>query len=236
VTRRLVIHCLTNDVTVGRVADVLAAAGAAPIMASAEVEVGEIASRADAVILNCGTPGPERFRALCAAGLVARDRGIPLVLDPVGCGVSVWRTDQIRALVAAVRPAVIRGGAAEVAALARLASSAELQGVSSSGGDAVTLAHDAAVRLGAVVVVGSEISDGSRAARVEIDAPLLGRLIGAGDVLDALIALACVGERDRLPPPRRRGPAGRGGARAAAASGLGAFWPAFVDAIGQDRA
>jgi len=160
-TRRPVIHCVTNDVTSGRVADVLAAAGAAPILAASEAEVAEVAARADAVVLNCGTPSPERMRALCAAGVTARERGIPTLLDPVGCGASAWRTGQIRELAAAVRPAIIRGGAAEIASLADLVTTAELRGVSSIGGDEIALARDAAVRLGAVVVVGSAISDGS---------------------------------------------------------------------------
>jgi len=232
--RRAVIHCLTNDVTVGRVADVLAAAGAAPIMATALAEVAEVAARADAVVLNCGTPSPERLRALCAAGAAALDRGIPVVLDPVGCGASVWRTGQIRELAAAVRPPVIRGGAAEVAALADLVSTALLRGVSSSGGDAVTLAHDAALRLGAIVIVGSAISDGSRAARSQIDAPILDRVIGAGDVLDALIALACVGEPDRFVAAERGHRRFAAAVLAAAPHGPGSFWPAFIDAIGRD--
>jgi len=233
-TRRPVIHCVTNDVTSGRVADVLAAAGAAPILAASEAEVAEVAARADAVVLNCGTPSPERMRALCAAGVTARERGIPTLLDPVGCGASAWRTGQIRELAAAVRPAIIRGGAAEIASLADLVTTAELRGVSSIGGDEIALARDAAVRLGAVVVVGSAISDGSRAARHEIAAPILGRVVGAGDVLDALIALACVGEQDRFAATERGHRRFAAAALAADTHGPGSFWPAFIDALGRD--
>ncbi|GAC1699509.1 MAG: hydroxyethylthiazole kinase [Candidatus Limnocylindrales bacterium] len=235
-TRRPVIHCLTNEVTIGRVADVLAAAGAAPIMASAAEEVAEIAARADAVILNCGTPDPARLRVLCLAGAAARESGIPVVLDPVGCGASVWRTERIRGLVATVRPTIVRGGAAEIAALTGLASDAELQGVSSQGGDAVALAQAAANRLSAVVIVGAAISDGSRSAWNEIAAPILGRVVGAGDVLDALIALACVGQADRFIAAERGYERFVSAATAAAAGGPGAFWPAFIDAVAADRA
>ncbi len=49
---RPVIHCVTNGVTAGRVADALAAAGAAPIMASAEAEVAASAAGANAVVLG----------------------------------------------------------------------------------------------------------------------------------------------------------------------------------------
>lgn len=231
---RPVIHCLTNDVTVGRVADVLAAAGAAPIMASAEAEVAEVASGADALVLNCGTPSEDRLRSLRAAGAAALVRGIPIVLDPVGCGASRWRTAELRELARAVRPSIVRGGAAEVAALAGIPSAARLRGVSSSGGDAAALARDAAVRLEAIVVVGPAIADGSRAAWQEIDAPVLDRVVGAGDVLDALIALACAGAADRFAAAECGVRRFAAAALAAAAYEPGSFWPAFVDAIGRD--
>lgn len=229
------VHCLTNDVTIGRVADVLAAAGAAPIMASAEDEVAEIAARADAVVLNGGTPSVARLRALRAAGVAAREHGIPVVLDPVGCGASAWRTGQLRDLLATVRPQIIRGGAAEIAALIDLASGAELQGVASIGGDEGALARQAALRTGAVVIVGAAISDGSRSAVHEIAAPILGRVVGAGDVLDALIALASVGDEDLFAAAERGYRRFASAAMSAAACGPGGFWPAFIEAVSVER-
>ncbi len=61
--RRPLVHCITNDVTVGRVADALAALGALPVMASAEEEAAEMAEQAQALLLNLGTPRAERWRA-----------------------------------------------------------------------------------------------------------------------------------------------------------------------------
>jgi len=228
---RPVIHCITNGVTAGRVADALAAAGAAPIMAAAEGEVAAIAARADAVVLNCGTPDAERFRVLCVAGAAARASGIAVVLDPVGCGASEWRTLAIRELATAMRPGVIRGGAAEIAVLADLPTDARLRGVHSIGGDAVVLARDAARSLGSVVVIGDTVSDGQRLSTLPSGPALLDRVVGAGDVLDALIALACVGEADRFCAAEAAQLRFTTAANAAAECGPGSFWPAFIDAL-----
>lgn len=227
-----VVHCVTNDVTVGRVADAIAAAGGHAIMASSGAEVAEIAARADAVVLNCGTPGPERMRALCSAGTAAAAAGIPIVLDPVGCGASAWRTAQIRALAAAIRATIVRGGVAEVASLADLPTDATLRGVSSVGGDEDAVARGAAERLGTTVVVGRVIAQRDRASVGPAGGHALDRIVGAGDVLDALIALECARERD--PFSAAEDALARFDRAVADASGRGpgSFWPAFLDALG----
>ncbi len=229
-----VVHCVTNDVTVGRVADAIAAAGGHPIMASSEAEVAEIAPRADAVVLNCGTPSPERMRALCAAGAAAVAAGVPTVLDPVGCGASTWRTAQVRALATAVRATVIRGGAAEVAALADLPTDATLYGVHSTGGQEDAVARAAAERLSTVAVVGRAIAEGARLSVRQGGDPVLARIVGAGDVLDALIALECASERDGFIAAERALARFDRAAARASGRGPGSFWPAFIDALGAD--
>ena len=228
---RPVIHCLTNHVTAGRVADAIAAAGGAPIMAASEAEAAAVAANADAVVLNCGTPDPERVRALCAAGAGALAAHVPIVLDPVGCGVSDWRTASIRGLAAAVHADVVRGGVAEIAALLELPTDARLRGVGSTGGDEAAIARAAASRLDTVVVVGGIICDRERTTARAAGPAMLGRVVGAGDVLDALIALACVGEADRFRAAEAAHARFTAAAFAAAERGPGSFWPAFVDAL-----
>lgn len=226
-----VIHYLANDVTAGRVADAIAAAGGRPIMSTADEEVAEIASRADAVVLSGGTPSAARLRALCAAGLAARAAGIPVVLDPVGCGASAWRTRSFQELAAGVRPTVIRGGAAEIAALAGIGTAARLRGVASSGGDDAAVARAAAERLGGTVVVGRALSDGRRNVRRSDGPAVIARVVGAGDVLDALIALACAGIADAFVGAELGLARFDAAAARAAERGPGTFWPAFLDAL-----
>ncbi len=241
--RRPLVHCITNDVTVGRVADALAALGALPVMASAEEEAAEMAEQAQALLLNLGTPRAERWRAAAAAGERARAAHVPVVLDPVGCGATTWRTEEARRLAEHVGPSLVRGNLPEVAALAevRLAR-ARLRGISvdpdAPGVDedeASRLAVAAADRLGCTVLVTGPVdwlSDGRRTERFAGDAPSLARLVGAGDVLAAVLAACCAVEPDAFA-------AARAGVRLFASlarevgrrsSGPGTFWPTWMDA------
>jgi len=203
-TRRPVIHCITNLVTIGRVADTIAAVGGRPVMATAPDEAAHVVDGAQALLLNMGTPSEERWSAALLAGRKAIERDIPIILDPVGSATSPWRMAHCRALVLGVKPSLIRGNVAEIAALAVLepVAGTRAAGVSvdASGGRAsaqsvATLAERAAAALGCVVMVtGSEnaVSDGHTTVSLGPGHPVLEPLVGAGDVLDGLIA-CCLG-------------------------------------------
>lgn len=230
------VHCITNDVTAGRVADALAALGALPVMASAGEEAAEIARSADALLLNCGTPSSARWDAMHAAAAVAASRGIPVVVDPVGAGASAWRTAHARSLVAATRR-IVRGNAPEIAALAGIAAAGAVRGVTAVGvvaEEVPALAAEAATKLGATVLVSgpvTAVSDGTRRRSCE-GAPPPYPAVGLGDVLGAAIAaVACV-EPDPLEAAwAAREIVDRAVAEAGSAVGPGTFWTAFVDAL-----
>lgn len=240
--RAPVVQCITNTVTAGRVADALAALGAHPVMAEAEEEVGEIAGAADALLLDLGTPTAARWAAMLVAGRSASDAGRPVIVDPVGCGASSWRTAKARELVAAVRPAIVRGGPAEVAALAGIdPGGARLRGVASSGTsppETERIARGAAAALGATVIVSGAtviVADEGRVIRREGAAALLARMIGAGDVLSAIVTACAAVETDRLHAALAGLDLFDGAAAEAArgVGGTGSFWPAFLDALGR---
>ncbi len=233
-----VVHCLTNDVSRERVAAVLAAIGAIPVMAGAMEEVADVAAKSAALLLDCGTPTAERFAAMRAAAASAREAGVPIVLDPVGCGLSTWRTAQIRDLSRASPPALVRGNIAEVAALAGIAGP-PLVGVTAAEAapdEAARVARGASASLGMTVLAtgrgADAVADGARLAQLRLDVPVLDRIVGAGDVLSALVAaeLAIGAE----PFVAAQGAHGRfaAAARAAGALGPGSFWPRFIDAVG----
>ena len=62
------------------------ALGALPVMAHAGEEVEEMARLASALVLNIGTLSEHWVEAMLLAGGAANERGIPVVLDPVGAG------------------------------------------------------------------------------------------------------------------------------------------------------
>lgn len=235
---RPLVQCITNDVSAGRVADAVAAIGALPVMASAREEAGELARSADALLLNCGTPSGTRWDAMREAGRVATERRIPVVLDPVGVGASPWRTERARELVALARP-IVRGNAPEVAALASLAGTGTLRGVTAIDvrADRIeALAGDAARALRTTVLVNGPVDAVADEQRTR-SAPagdVTYPAVGLGDVLGAVVAaVACV-ERDRFEAAwaARNAVLDATNTARLTASGPGSFWPAFFDALG----
>lgn len=234
-----VVHCITNTVTATRVADAVAAMGASPILASAIDEVTDIAQAADALVLNCGVPSAGRFAAMRAAASAAHAAGCPIVLDPVGCGASLWRTASIRELARVAAPQVVRGNAAEVAALAEIAGPA-LRGVRSDDADRSAvhgIARSAAGALGTVVLAtgpgNDALSDGTTDHALTVEGPALTHLVGAGDVLSALVGVFLARGHGPLAAALAAHGAFAAAARAASGSGPGSFWPAFTDALAQ---
>lgn len=233
-----IIHCITNTVTATRVADALAAMGAEPILASAPEEVGEVAARADALVLNCGTPSRERFAALRAAAIAAREATRPIVLDPVGCGASAWRTRNIRELAREAGPTIVRGNVAEVAALAGLAGGPALRGIRADAAgpaDLARIATAASVSLQAVVLAtdrGTDVAaDGGATEPLTVDVPVLGLVVGAGDVLSAMVGAFLARGGTPLAAALAAHAAFAAAVRDAGSAGPGGFWAAFVDAL-----
>ncbi|MBI3997814.1 MAG: hydroxyethylthiazole kinase [Armatimonadetes bacterium] len=230
------IHCLTNLVTIGDVADAVLAIGALPVMTQAGEEIEEITSSARAVMLNLGTPSRERVDAMWKAGKVAGQRGIPVILDPVGAGASAFRTQTARRMLAELPIAVVRANAGEAAAL--LGVDSALRGVESIGAalPAEVLAHDLASRAATVVAVTGprdHLSDGRRSVIVEGGHPLLARITGGGDLATAMVAAFASVEPDAL----AAGAAGLAALGVAAeiaaerAAGPGSFRAGLMDAL-----
>ena len=77
-----VVHVITNWVTAGDVANALHAISARPVMAIALEEVEDVVSKADALVLNLGTPDPSRVKAMLLAGHKANRLGRPVIFRP----------------------------------------------------------------------------------------------------------------------------------------------------------
>jgi hydroxyethylthiazole kinase len=182
--RRPLVHQITNYVVMNETANATLALGALPVMAHARDEVEEMVALAGALVLNIGTLSPAWVDAMLAAGRAANERGVPVVLDPVGAGATHYRTETAKLILAEVDVAVLRGNAGEVATL--LGADAEVRGVESiaaGGGDPAALARDAALCLGVVASVTGpvdHVSDGERTLAIANGHPLLGSITGTG--------------------------------------------------------
>ncbi|WP_188756958.1 hydroxyethylthiazole kinase [Microbacterium album] len=196
------VQCVTNAVVTNFTANVLLATGAAPVMADVPGEAGECARLASALLINLGTPSGEQREAMREAAQAARAAGTPWVLDPVGVGSLSLRSAFARELLT-FGPAVIRGNASEVLALAGAGRGG--RGVDST--DDVEGTGDAAMALsgatGAVVAVSGPvdlITDGARVVRVPGGSPLLTRVTGGGCALGAVVAAAVAAARGLASP------------------------------------
>ena len=187
--RRPLVHQLTNYVVMNETANATLALGALPVMAHAREEVEEMAGIASALVLNIGTLSPPWVEAMLIAGRTAGERGIPIVLDPVGAGATTYRTETARRILDEVPVTVLRGNAGEVATL--VGADAEVRGVESMGTgiEPADLARTAAGRLGVIASVTGPIdhvSDGERILTVANGDPLLASVTGTGCISSAL--------------------------------------------------
>jgi hydroxyethylthiazole kinase len=183
------VHQITNYVVMNETANATLALGALPVMAHAREEVEEMAALAGAVVLNIGTLSPHWVEAMIVAGRSANERGVPVVLDPVGAGATTYRTETARRILDEVDVTVLRGNAGEVATLVGV--EAEVRGVESieAGSDPAELARAAASRLGLVAAVTGavdHVSDGDAVAAIANGHPLLASITGTGCMSSAV--------------------------------------------------
>ncbi len=184
------VQCLTNIVVAQWTANLLLATGAAPAMVDNPHEAGDFARVAGGVLINLGTPYDDTASAMRGAVASAADSGTPWVLDPVAAGGLAWRTTLASELLALGRPAIIRGNASEVLALAGGGGGKGVDSIDSP--EAVAdVARSVALERGTVVAVSGPIdhlTDGDLLVRVGNGHPWLTRVTGVGCALGALMA------------------------------------------------
>ena len=168
------IHCITNYVTAGDVANMLLACGAKPIMADEPKEAAEITACAAGLAMNLGTPGERTVAAMHIAGRRANELGHPVLFDPVGVGASVFRQESAKELLSALHFDVIRGNVTENKKLS----------------DAVAFVKMAASELHSIVAVTGAvdlISDGMLCYVIRGGREVMSRVTGTGCQLSGLM-------------------------------------------------
>jgi hydroxyethylthiazole kinase len=197
--RKPLVHQITNYVVMNETANATLALGALPVMAHAREEVEEMVALAGALVLNIGTLSPHWVEAMVAAGKAANAQGTPVVLDPVGAGATLYRTETAKRILGEVGVTVLRGNQGEIATLVGVA--AEVRGVESigTGGDPSDLARTAAAGLGVIVSVTGpvdHVSDGERILSVANGHELLASVSGTGCMSTAITGCFLAAKRD----------------------------------------
>ena len=197
---------ITNTVTIDFVANAQLAVGGSAAMVYLPDEGEALVAGGGAIYLNMGTLFPIYEQTIPRAAKAAHDAGKPWVLDPVGLGIGSLRTQLVNEL-KQYKPAIVRGNASEIIALAGLwglegeaADLSRVRGVDTT--DTVDAARDAAVALarytgGAVVVSGEVdlITDGTTVAKSHGGSPLMSKITGCGCSQGGVLAVyACAAD------------------------------------------
>lgn len=237
---------ITNTVTQNFVANAQLAAGGSAAMVYLPDEGECVAAMGGAVYINLGTLLPIYEESIPRTTHALSAAGKPWVLDPVGVGIGNLRTQLIRT-VRDDKPALLRGNASEIIAVAELWG---LDGAAAAGADgprgvdttdSVDAAERAAVAIarftgGAVAASGATdlVTDGATVARLAGGSPLMTRITGSGCSLGGVAAVyACVTD-PFVATLTATAAYNLAGARAAErCTGPGSFQVAFLDALYQ---
>lgn len=189
---RPLIHHITNYVVMNETANATLAMGASPVMAHAIEEVEEITSAASALVLNIGTLTPELIDAMIAAGKVAIEKNIPIILDPVGAGASKLRTESCKRLISELGIAVIRANSSEAAVLAGLTGNIKGVDAVECGLDMDKTAHALSLKCDCVAAVTGAtdiICDHDRLTKVKHGHPMMTMVTGTGCIATTVVAI-----------------------------------------------
>jgi hydroxyethylthiazole kinase len=197
--KKPLVHHITNYVTVNDCANITLAIGASPVMADDIGEVEEMVSFASSLVLNIGTLNSRSIESMIVVGKKAKEKGIPIIFDPVGVGATSLRTLTAKRIIEEVRPSVIRGNMSEIKILAGL--DADIKGVDSIADeeDGEKVAGLLTKKLGSVIAITGKqdiIAQGDRICLIDNGHPLLSQVTGTGCMATSLIASFCGAAED----------------------------------------
>ena len=199
--KRPLVHHITNYVTVNDCANITLCIGGAPVMADALEEVEEMVSMAGSLVLNIGTLNDRQVDSMLLAGKMANQRGIPIVLDPVGAGATRYRTETVCRLMDQCDISIIKGNAGEIGVLA--GTGGIVRGVDSGGltGDPIVITRELARSSGSIVITSGEtdiVSDGKSTYLVANGHELMGKISGTGCMATSIVAAFAAVSQDLI--------------------------------------
>lgn len=228
---------ITNYVAMDLSANTLLALGASPIMAHEKAELTELITLSEAIVLNLGTLDLPWIDSMHFATQEATKLGKRLVLDPVGAGATILRTQTAHDLLGVGSFSCVRGNASEISAL--LGQKGTTKGVESAlnAETILGLVQTAAQDLQPTVVVSGEtdfIFHEKRFAQINRGTAEMTKVTAMGCTASSVIgAFLSVNPDPFQAAVHAMSVMGICGERAKAGSnGPGSFRVAFVDAIG----
>lgn len=192
---------LTNYIAAPLSANMLLAVGASPAIGGIPLGAAHFATIAGGAWINLAALISDTPELLLETARAANAASTPWVLDPVTVGAGIEATDALAAQLIDLGPAVVRGNASEVVALA--GGDGATKGVDStvSSEAAIPFAKSLAQRTGGVVAVSGPtdyLTDGMELVAVPGGHPYLTQVTGAGCSLGGLVAAFAAVVPDRL--------------------------------------
>ena len=193
------VHHITNWVTIYDCANITRAIGALPVMAHSKEESADMASIADALVLNIGTLTSTLIESMKLAGKAANKKSIPVILDAVGVGATKLRNSKAFELLNEIRIDIIKGNSSEIAKLA--GENVLTKGVEATKveADLIQIAKKLAdEKNSTVVITGKEdiITNGNKTYITKNGHDMMGCIVGTGCMAGSVIGSFAAVEKD----------------------------------------
>lgn len=201
-------HCITNSVTINDCANAVLAIGGSPFMAEDAEELEEVVTIADVLVINIGKLSKEQINSMNVSAKVANKTNTPIVLDPVGVGVTKLRNETTLNLVENYDIAVIRGNISEIKAIAKLTGVIDenntAKGVDVNIDDIITeenladngeIIKELANKLNTTILASGPIdilSDGNTTLAIDNGDDMMPLITGSGCMLSSIVG-SCIG-------------------------------------------
>jgi hydroxyethylthiazole kinase len=202
-------HCITNSVTINDCANAVLAIGGSPFMAEDSEELEEVVAIADVVVINIGKLSKNQIESMNISAKAANKTGTPIVLDPVGVGVTELRNKTTLELIENYKITAIRGNISEIKAIAKLVGvldeSNTAKGVDVNADDIITdenlkangdLICELANKLDTVILASGPLdilSDGTTTVVINNGDDMMPQITGSGCMLSSILGSCIAG-------------------------------------------
>ena len=206
-------HCITNSVTINDCANAVLAIGGSPFMAEDAEELGEVVTIADVLVINIGKLSKSQIESMKISAKKANETNTPIILDPVGVGVTNLRNKTTMDLIENYNMAAIRGNISEIKAIAKLTGvldeSNTAKGVDVNVDDIVTeenlkdngeIIKELASKLNTTILASGPIdilTDGKTTIAIDNGDEMMPLITGSGCMLSAIVG-SCIGGSNPL--------------------------------------
>jgi len=201
-------HCITNSVTINDCANAVLAIGGSPFMAEDAEELEEVVTIADALVINIGKLSKEQIKSMNVSAKVANETDTPIILDPVGVGVTELRNKTTMDLINNYNMAAIRGNITEIKSIAKLVGVIDenntAKGVDVNIDDIITeenlsangeITRELAEKLDTTILASGPIdilSDGKTTIAIDNGDDMMPLITGSGCMLSSIVG-SCIG-------------------------------------------